>query len=73
MSARASLAPLLESFFRHRLTKQRNASPRPPPGQRAALLQTIDLRLQKFPRHGQLANLLLQATDLGIGCPKVCS
>ncbi len=26
MSARTSLAPLLESFFRHRLTKQRNAS-----------------------------------------------
>ena len=27
MSARLSLAPLLESFFRNRLTKQRNASP----------------------------------------------
>ena len=27
MSAHLSLAPLLESFFRNRLTKQRNASP----------------------------------------------
>ncbi len=27
MSAQLSLAPLLESFFRNRLTKQRNASP----------------------------------------------
>ncbi|MES0158118.1 hypothetical protein NKJ81_32065 [Mesorhizobium sp. M0018] len=27
MSVHLSLAPLLESFFRNRLTKQRNASP----------------------------------------------
>ena len=40
--------------------------PRPPAGQRAVRLQTLDLRLQELGRHRQLADLGLQPVDLGI-------